>query len=238
MAESLASAAMSSLDRARREPVLSEALSDLHEPLADLGRRWARSVHRPRPSAEVLQGWDGLLQAWIDSDLPLILRDTSRRGAVERHPTGRLVTYGDNSPANWAFGLALRGIVPNLAEIAERGVAETVPLSFLAKGEAAKRNLNRQGWKVCHIDPVSDRRRLRMEDSDIERLQSAFRRFLSPRNIFLIPKAIAGAGELPEVIAAIADFERGQERAPSRDRIAKDSRPTTPSTLLPRVTEL
>lgn len=185
-----------------------EAMNELREPLADLGERWAASRHRPRPQPDILVAWDKLLSDWVQSDLPLVLRDQARRGETLAHISGRLLIFGDNSPANWSFGLALRGIVPSIEDIVAVGVAEIVPLSFLAKGEAAKRNLNRAGWKVCHINPVSDRKRTKPENSELDRLAAGFVRFLSPRNIFLIPKQISGAGELPEVIEAVAAYER------------------------------
>jgi len=184
----------------------ASALDELREPLAELGRRWAASPHRPRPAEDVLQRWDALIEAWVASDLPLILRDQARRGQIVPHSTGRKLLFGDNSPANWAFALALQGESPDLAALRARPLDEIVPLSFLSRGEAAKRNLNRVGWKVCHIEPVSDRRRVRFEASELRRVEDAFRRFLSPRNIFLIPKEISGAGELPEVVSAIAAF--------------------------------
>lgn len=106
------------------------------------------------------------------------------------------------------FGLALIGQVPDLSTWSGETMPLNVPLTFLTKGAAAKRDLNKQGWKVCHLDPVSDRKRYAVEEVAIATLEAEFMRFLSPRNVFLIPKAISGAGELPEVIAAIAAVDR------------------------------
>ena len=186
------------------------ALEELREPLIELGRRWAMSPHRPRPSAAALDGWDQALNAWVQSDLPLILRDSRRRGERAICANGREVVYADNTPANWCFSMALDGKVPDPLQWDGADIARHVPLSFLSRGEAAKRDLNKAGWKVCHIVPVSDRRRYKIEEADFSLVEAEFRRFLSPRNIFLIPKAISGAGELPEVIDAIAEFERGK----------------------------
>lgn len=185
-----------------------EAMADLHEPLAELGRRWAVSVHRLKPTPQALQDWDGFLKSWLASDLPLVLRDSRRRGTQTKSVTGRDILFADNTPANWMFGLALLGQVPDLAAWTGETMPACIPLTFLTKGAAAKRDLNKQGWKVCHIDPVSDRKRYAVEEVDIAALEGEFMRFLSPRNVFLIPKAISGAGELPEVIAAIAAADR------------------------------
>ncbi len=184
------------------------AMEELRGPLADLGRLWAASTHRPRVAPDILDEWDDLLACWLRSELPLVLRDGSRRGQVVKHTSGRDLIFGDNSPANWAFALALKGEIPDLTKVTLANIGERIPLSFVAQGDAAKRNLNKAGWKVCHIEPVSDRQRIRFETSDLDRAEAAFLRFLSPRNIFLIPKQISGAGELPEVIQAIAEFEK------------------------------
>jgi hypothetical protein len=181
---------------------------ELAQPLADLGQRWAASPYRPRPSLETLEKWDRLLDAWMASALPILLRDSRNRGARIDCTSGRSVVFGDNSPANWVFALALAGEVPDVASWSGETIDEHVPLTFVTKGPAGKRDLNKFGWKVCHIEPVSDRGRYDVATAPTERLEAEFRRFLSPRNIFLIPKSISGAGELPEVVAAVAEFER------------------------------
>jgi len=183
-------------------------MADLHEPLAELGRRWSVSVHRPKPSPQALQIWDVFLKSWLASDLPLVLRDSRRRGTQTKSATGRDIFFADNSPANWMFGLALLGQVPDLAAWSRDTLPACIPLTFVTKGAAGKRDLNKLGWKVCHIEPVSDRKRYAVEEVAVATLEAEFMRFLSPRNVFLIPKVISGAGELPEVIAAIAAVDR------------------------------
>ena len=113
--------------------------------------------------------------------------------------------FCDNSPANWSLRLALAGQAPDIR--AWNDVREHVPLTFLSREPAGRRDLNRSGWKICHIEAVSDRKRVAIEDSPVNRLEGAFRRLLSPGNMFLVPKSISGAGELPEVVRAVAAFE-------------------------------
>ena len=111
--------------------------------------------------------------------------------------------------------MALAGRAPDIR--AWNDIREHVPLTFLSKGLAGRRDLNRLGWKICHIEAVSDRKRVAIEDSPVNRLEGAFRRLLSPGNMFLVPKSISGAGELPEVVRAVAAFEealRVDEAAP------------------------
>jgi hypothetical protein len=189
-----------------------QVMNDLRPSLIELGTRWAASPHRPRPSAKALADWDRFLAAWLATELPLVLRDSRQRGQSLMTTSGRAIVFADNSPANWAFALALSGEVPDLSAWTAETLKGHVPLTFLTKGEAAKRDLNKVGWKICHIDPVSDRRRYKRDDAPMDWLTAEFMRLMSPRNIFLIPKAISGAGEIPEVIEAVSQFERDAQR--------------------------
>ena len=189
------------------QPPHPAAFDELAEPLRELGRRWAASPYRPRPSSEALARWDEFLDTWMMSRLPLLLRDGRRRGETVDCTSGRSVIFGDNSPANWVFALALAGETPDLSLWTGETIGAHVPLTFVTKGAAGKRDLNKFGWKVCHINPVSDRGRYDIATAPTHLLEGEFRRFLSPRNIFLIPKSISGAGELPEVVEAVRAFE-------------------------------
>lgn len=73
-----------------------------------------------------------------------------------------------------------------------------------------KVDLNKEGWKLCHIDGVSSRSRIKPEDDSLGNLQKHFIRLMDPTNHFVVPKKWAGFGELPEVIAAIREFEDQQ----------------------------
>ncbi|HWA90026.1 MAG TPA: hypothetical protein VG889_08335 [Rhizomicrobium sp.] len=147
------------------------------------------------------------METWSRSSHPLLLRDSRRRGETATGTTGRSIAFADNTPANWSFGLALAGQVPDISGWTKDNFSQNVPLTFLTKGQAAKRDLNRRGWKICHIDPVSDRERYKVEEAPFPKLEAEFLRFISPRNIFIIPKSISGAGELPEVIESVKAFE-------------------------------
>ena len=182
-------------------------MDELYGPLAEFGRRWAKSPERPRPKPKILRKWDDLLDEWIDnSNLPLIFRSSGNRGKHTTCSNGRRIVFSDNSPANWSLGLSLEDEIPNIRLLNGNKIQDYVPLTFVAKIPGVKRDLNKFGWKVCHIDPVSDRKRISIEESSIERIEGAFRRLMSPRNMFLIPKAISGAGELPQVIEAIRAY--------------------------------
>src|SRR3989442_15389768 len=80
--------------------------------LTELGQVWARAPDRPRIPTEVKQSWDQLLSAWIDSDLPLVIRKSGGvRGAEIVHKTGRRLVVSDNSPAQWAFARAFSSTI-------------------------------------------------------------------------------------------------------------------------------
>lgn len=185
-----------------------DRLEGLRAHLDALGRAWAGSKHRPHPKAEVFDRWDAMLRRWVDADAPLVLRKTSLRGR-SGDAGGHRVLFADNSPANWAFGMALAGEVPEVALWSQEELESKIPLSMIGKWPDGPANLNRQGWKVCHIEPVSLGSRLNLEKASREDVERRFRLFLSPRNMFLIPKEISGAGELAEVIRAVAEHREG-----------------------------
>lgn len=185
-----------------------DSMEDLREPLIELGRRWARSSNRPRPKRSILNRWDERLNQWIaTTSLPILLRKSSRRGESATCSSGRKIIFADNSPATWAFGLALAGKVPDIRSWTCDSIATDVTVRFTNMGAFAEFNLNNKGWRVCHIEPVSNRSRRPIENVPIDEIEGTFLRFLSPRNIFLIPKQISGAGELREVINAVAEYE-------------------------------
>jgi len=181
-----------------------KAAEQLHDLLSELGSRWATSERRLHPSPIALRAWDDLLNKWVHSDLPLILRIPSRRGTFATHFSGRRMCFSDNGPAHWAFDLALQGQTPELSET----VVRKIPLTFL--DTSSSRTLNKAGWKVCHIAPVSDRKRKKPEERSLDEVKSHFLRFLNPRNMFLIPMKISGVGEIPAVIDAIKAFENNR----------------------------
>jgi len=186
---------------------VTEALKELEEPLAELGRRWAKSPHRPRVQASVLKEWDDALNLWLHSELPLILRDSRQRGKEAFCSNGRKVIFADNTPANWVLELALEGKCPDIAAWTADNMIAQIPLTILTKGEIGKRKLNKAGWKICHIKSVSDGKRFKVATAPHDAIETKFLKFLSPRNMFLIPKRISGAGELPEVIKTVKAYE-------------------------------
>lgn len=184
------------------------AAKELNDVLIELGRRWAESPRRRHPVPEVLDAWDRFLDAWLDTNLPLILRNQKKRGESLTCSNGREVIFSDNSAAHWAFCLALGGDVPDIDSWKSGSIISHVPTSFIGGNAVPRGTLNEEGWKICHIEPVSDRKRHDLQKVSFEVVVAKFRRFMSPRNMFLIPKMISGAGEIPQVIDAVATFNK------------------------------
>ncbi|MFN8701627.1 MAG: hypothetical protein ACK5X0_05840 [Rhodospirillales bacterium] len=183
--------------------ISSETMHFLREPLVEFGRRWATSTDRPRPDEAILAGWDTLLSKWSDdSGIPLFLRKSTLRGTSEKCANGREVRFADNSPASWSFALALDGLVPEIEDLRKNYLTK-IPISILERSRYRLRDLNCEGWKVCHIDAVSCPKAKKIGTFPLEKIVGGFKRFLSPRNMFLIPKSFSGAGELKEVIDEI-----------------------------------
>ncbi len=177
-----------------------------------LGSLWANSEACPRIKDSVKNGWNDLLKEWnTDDSLPLFVRKGSlARGSEIMHATGRKIIPTDNSPAQWACSLALRGKVPTILEIHDWFSKDEIPVSFAHKSiereqrqyhcTLGKNGINDSGWKLCHIKPVGQKNRASLDLVDIDRLKQSFFDLLSPSNYFLIPKRWGGLGEVPEFI--------------------------------------
>jgi hypothetical protein len=203
-----------------RELPISDISPDLSKKLRDIGRLWALSKNRPRLQPEMKRNWDQLIDAWADSDLPLVIRKGGIRGGMIPHVGGRSIILADNSPAQWAFMRAFQGFTYSLDEIRSQLESDSIPFAFATKRAEKSQmkykrtlssadNLNKRLWKLCHIDGVGLRSRTLVGQFSVERLVNHFRLLLKPSNHFLVPLSWAGFGELPEVIDEIRRYELG-----------------------------
>lgn len=188
--------------------------------VAELAKRWKADTDRPRRSDEVLDHWTQLVGWWVDdSAVPLLLRSgsSSRRG-TERKYRGRRCIFVDNSPAQWIYGVACAGWKPTPDQLA-RAVEEEMPVAMIltakerntAKHPRAldtSRSTASVGWKLCHIDGVMPKPRVRADKLTVGGLRDTCRRLVDPNNMFLVPKQYGGLGEIDEFI----DVFRSEER--------------------------
>ena len=64
-----------------------------------------------------------------------------------------------------------------------------------------KFSLNKEGWKLCHIEPIGLNDKTPVEEIDIKRLEEHFIKLASPGNMFVVPLEIGGIGEIQEFIS-------------------------------------
>ncbi len=166
-------------------------------------------------SLDVAEQWEGLVAAWVeDPALPLLVRKAALKGAAVPHAaSGRELLHVDNSPANWSLASALLGRRPTLHEVRAGLRAGAILIAMVKLNVVDERstyrgllrasmdppNLNTPRLKVCHVLPVgtSDRTAAKMP---LDTLKEDTRRLLNPSNMFVVPKAYAGLGEVPEFI--------------------------------------
>jgi hypothetical protein len=192
---------------------------ELRQKANELGRLWASSPSRPRLNPDTKNRWDSLIEAWADSELPLVIRRASNvRGGETAHPSGRKIISADNSPAQWVFSRAFAGCQYSLADIEHMLDRDQIPFTMVAKvcdreqmrfkcTLKSSDNVNKLGWKLCHIEPVGLKMRARLEDVPIKDITRHFCDLLKPSNHFLVPLEWAGLGEMPEVIEEIRKCE-------------------------------
>jgi hypothetical protein len=195
-------------------PCLTRLPDELRKPLLAFASAWAESPHRPRVRPEIVRAWDALLDEWIRTpSLPLFVRkDSERKNGPRAHGSGRTLIPCDNSPAVWAFTLALEGICPSLAEVADAVANGRIPVGLTQLGKFDR--FYKAGWKLAHVVGVGLRTQTPLQQLPLARLQEHCRLLLSPSNHFAIPKVWAGLGEVPEVIEVIRTVDgRTREEA-------------------------
>lgn len=186
---------------------------DLTDLIYQISETWVNSPERPRLNRKVVLEWDEVISSWIeDKTLPLFVRNIrAGRGRRIEHASGRILVPADNTPAHWSFMTAFSGHCPTIQDVHRLVDSDSIPIAMIFnkaereradfKGERASiKNPNKMGWKVCHIEPVRMKARGTLEDRGINVLEEHFKYFLSPSNMFLVPKALAGIGEFESLI--------------------------------------
>ena len=184
---------------------------EIRKKIREIGKLWKESPNNPKASVDIINSWNNVILEWVkDKEMPLIIRrPKDKRGHLYTHETGRKIIISDNTPATWVMynvlhepPLPLR-IIRELLEKKEIPVA----LAFTALEKEGAIHTRIQGkfalsdWKVCHIEKIGlNQSGVAIEHIDINLLEEHFEKFLSPKNMFLVPKSISGLGEVQEFI--------------------------------------
>jgi len=197
----------------------SVAPSSIRDGLVSAALAWYDDPQRPRVPADMIHTWDGLLEAWVNEpSLPLFVRKArdNRGHALIHTESGRVIVPTDNSPAHWSMALALCGTCPELDELHALVAADRIPVAMVIKAaekiqarykctRQSTAGPNQKGWKVAHVADVGLGYTDAITEIALNELKAHFIRFLSPRNMFLVPKEYAGVAETPEFIAAFRE---------------------------------
>ncbi len=184
--------------------------ADIRKKIKEIGKLWKESPSNPTTSVDVINYWNNVMIEWVkNKEMPLIIRrPKDKRGHVYIHETGREIIISDNTPATWVMYHVLDKKKLPLHEIRQLLEQKEIPIALALtriEKEGAK-HTKTQGefalsdWKVCHIEEIGLNKRGDIEHIDINLLEKHFVNFLSPKNMFLIPKSIAGLGEVQEFI--------------------------------------
>lgn len=184
---------------------------DIRSKIREIGALWRFSPNNPSIDQEVVNQWEKLIDDWIeDSNMPLIVRkETNKRGQTFRHSTtGREIIIADNSVALWVYGHVLKGKVFTLSQIRELLQNNELPVVFMATKEIRKnakyaKALGKNplsNWKLCHIESIGLNTNTPIIDLDIEVIKEHFRKYVSPKNMFVLPKEIGDLGEIEAFI--------------------------------------
>lgn len=207
------------MDANRRLPECLNGPAAISAGLRELGRAWAHAPERPRLSADVKKCWDELVDAWSKSDLPIVIRKSGGvRGMALLHNSGRELVVSDNSPAQWAFAHAYAGRTYAIADVRELLVKDAIPFTFATKTAekpqmkykctlSPKDNVNKCGWKLCHIEEIGLSTRTPLAQIPLTDLVRHFTLLMSPSNHFVVPLHWAGLGEVDEFIREVKHYE-------------------------------
>lgn len=195
--------------------------------LRRLASNWRESPTRPHVSGFDALRWHAVLQDWVrNRDMPLLVRRPRLgRGREMRHRSGRILVPTDDSSAMYLLSLAMERRTPDCGTIRDALVSGRMPVAgALTDEERAQArytgtvttmdapNLNELGYSVCHITHVGLRRVPLEERTEVELVAHSLL-FLSPVNMFVVPKEYAGLGELPEFVDEMDDARSFAARA-------------------------
>jgi hypothetical protein len=195
--------------------------------LRRLASTWRDSPIRPHITGHDALAWHGLLQEWVrDPAMPLLIRRPRYgRGREITHPSGRILVPTDDSPAMYLLSLAMEQRSPGRHDLYNALKTGRMPIAATLTPEERSQarysgtvggmdapDLNELGYSVCHITHVGLRRVSLEERTEVELVAHSLL-FLSPVNMFVVPKEYSGLGELPEFLDEMDDARAFVARA-------------------------
>jgi hypothetical protein len=187
--------------------------------LRRLATNWRDSPTRPSVSGHDALAWHRLVQDWVeDPCLPLLVRRPGAgRGREIVHPSGRVLVPVDYSPALYLLSLAIEGRRPTLDQLLGALRDGRMPVAACLANEERDQarysgtlesmdapNLINLGFALCHVTHIG-LRRLPLEKRALQELTAHSLLFLSPVNMYVVPREYAGLGELPEFVDEMDD---------------------------------
>ena len=187
--------------------------------LRRLASNWRQSPTRPVVDGRDALAWHSTLQSWVhDPSMPLLVhRPRDGRGREIFHPSGRVLIPTDHAPAHYLLSLAIDHRRPTRDSLKLALEADRFPIavSLTAAERANARytgtlaamdapNLHELGYSFCHVTRVGLRRMPLEQRTEVELIAHSLL-FLSPVNMFVVPKEFAALGHLPEFVDEMDD---------------------------------
>jgi len=123
--------------------------------------------------------------------------------------------------------MALQNECPSKAVLKRLISKHAVPIAFAPLKEERKYfkdhpgslrhkdyNLNLKGWKLAHIEPVGLHTNKPISEIEIEKLETHFKKYLDPSNMFVVPKMWSGVAETVEMISVFRANSKRRLKSP------------------------
>ncbi len=181
--------------------------NEIREKIKEIGVLWRNSEHNPQIDSEVLRQWEKVIIEWSEkAEMPLIIRKDSNKlkGMSFTHPSGREIVVSDNTFAVWIYNRVMNKVTYNLEQLKKMLIDNDIPMVFTQKKgmlEKAKYTkplgaFSLPEWKLCHIESVGFNSKKTIEELGIDDIKEHFKKYASPSNMFVLPKAIGDLGEI------------------------------------------
>ena len=187
------------------KPIRNLIGNDIREKIREIGRLWRTSEHNPHIDKDMLQNWEHVIDEWIaDPNIPLIRKNTSKRGQSFFHPSGREIIVSDNTFAIWVYYCVMNSKTYTLSQLKEMLSCNEIPMVFMQTKDILKNGkytrplgaYSLPEWKLCHVEPVGFNSNKPIEELDIKDIQEHFKKYANPNNMFVLPKEIGYLGEI------------------------------------------